>query len=425
MPKSHTIWRKETIVTLVFFAVIVAFSTDYVRRLATPKPPSRRPAATRTHPETLPASQPFSLQQCITGIEKWAESVKISVDEFIDVQTDLWIHFAELNMRTRKWAGMKLIPGDWTVVQLPNGHLATYRNPSDTVRCARELIHFREFVEQQGSSFLFVMVPYKNARHGGQMPEDYPDYVSENARRFLKRLKKSDVPLLDLRISMEQDGKEFFSHFFKTDHHWKPEVGLWASATITAELHRRFDFPFDPETLDPNQFQIDIAEKALLGSFGRKVTLAYADPEDFSLVTPIYPTDCSVQIPGTRIDRRGSFGDVMIHVNTNMLAARNYYKGNPYAYMYGNRALIHVHNHLRHDGHRVLVIKDSFSNFVTPFQSLTTEYLDIIDPRHFTGSIREYIQKTRPDVVLVQYYAENISTSSRRRKDRVDLFLFD
>lgn len=416
----HDFRRKETIVTVVFFAVILMFSLNYVKRLVTAPPPGR----THTAPPP-PAASGFPLRDTLVRLDAQAESIKASVDDFIEVETPLWIRFSELNMRIRKWAGMKLVPGDWTVVELPNGHFATYRGPADTVRCARELIRFRDFVEEQDTHFLFVMIPYKDARLEGQMPADYPDFVSRNVRRFLKRLKRSQVPLLDLKPALMQENTDYFSHFFRTDHHWKPEVGLWAAGAIAAELQRRYGVPFDPQTLDPARFHVEVHEKALLGSFGRKVTLAYAAPEDFSVISPVYPTDFTVRIPGTSIDRRGPFADVMFKIQDDWLAARDYYKGNPFAYMYGNRALIQVHNHLRDDGRRMLIIKDSFSNFVTPFQALTTEYLDIIDLRHFTASLEDYIRETRPDLVLVQYNAEIISTSTRRRKARKDMFLFD
>ena len=426
MPNFSIPRRKETIVTIVFFAVIACFSFGYAGRLAFPaRAPARPSENDLAPPEISGKTASPSLFHGFAAFERRVESLQQSVNAFIEEETDLWLRFSELNMGIRKRVGMRLTPGDWPVVELPNGHLATYRGPSDADRCARAVIRFHAFAQQQGIPFLFVMIPYKQAQQQDQMPPDYPDSVPRNANRFVHRLQKSNVPLLDLRPALEQLGGDYFRHFFRTDHHWRPETALWAAAAIATELQRRYAIPFDPLELDPSRFRVESASQPFLGSFGRKVTLAYADPEDFPLVTPTHATDFSVRIPGTRIQRRGPFHEVLIDVNERLLAEGDLYKGTPFAYMYGNRPLIHVRNHLRHDGRRLLILKDSFSNFATPFQALTAEYLDIIDLRHFTGSLQDYIRKSRPDAILVQYYAENITTSSLRRAQRVDLFGFD
>ncbi len=426
MPPPSIFRRKETIVTLVFFAVIAVFSLGYASRLAFPdRAPSRPSEDDLVPPETASNTNSTALLHRLAAYERRIDTLQHSVNAFIEEETDLWLRFSELNMGIRKHVGMRLIPGDWPVVRLPNGHLATYRGPSDADRCARAVIRFHAFAEQQGIPFLFVLIPYKQAQQQGQMPPDYPDAVPRNADRFVRRLQKSNIPLLDLRPALEQLGGDYFRHFFLTDHHWRPETALWAAAAIAAELQHRYAIPFDPLELDPSRFRVEPASQPFLGSFGRKVTLAYADPEDFPLLAPTHATDFSVRIPGTRIHRRGTFADTLIDVNARLLAEGDLYKGTPFAYMYGNRPLIHVRNHLRHDGRRLLILKDSFSNFATPFQALTAEHLDIIDLRHFTGRLQDYIRKTRPDAILVQYYAENLSTSTRRRAQRVDLFGFD
>ena len=50
------------------------------------------------------------------------------------------------------------------------------------------------------------------------------------------------------------------------------------------------------------------------------------------------------------------------------------------------------------------MIKTSDANVVDTYLAFTVEYLDIVDPRHFDGSIRTFIEKTQPDVVLTCAY---------------------
>ena len=55
---------------------------------------------------------------------------------------------------------------------------------------------------------------------------------------------------------------------------------------------------------------------------------------------------------------------------------------------------------------KILVVKDSFANSVAPFLALCVKQIDILDPRWFKGSIRSYIKKTQPDIVLVIHTME-------------------
>lgn len=436
MPIPSIRRRKETIVTIVFFAIVALFSIHYLLQLAFPKkttaqvrlavPGVNAPAASPSSPSKKAKRIVHpSLQQTAIDIEKRVLVGQQLVDAFLQKETPLWLRFAEGNMWIRKHAGMRLTPGDSDIFRLPNGHLVIYRPVSNAKECAQSVIRFRDFLMQAGCRFLFVMAPCKSGHQNGQMPVDFPDHANENADQFMAALRASDIPALDLRPLLEQLPGDYFSYFFKADHHWKPETGLWAAGAIVAELNRRYEFGADPHLLQPDRFHIEVKNKLFLGSYGRKVTLAYADPEDYSLIFPREETDFSVRVPSAGIRIRGSFLDSLVQINHPRLNARDYYKGDPIAYMYGNRPLIRIHNHLSHDGRRVLLLKDSFSNVVAPFLALTTEYLDIIDLRHFTGSLQEYIRKTRPDYVLIQYYAENISTSRQHRAQRVDLFGFD
>lgn len=68
--------------------------------------------------------------------------------------------------------------------------------------------------------------------------------------------------------------------------------------------------------------------------------------------------------------------------------------------MYGDRAIIHVENLLSDDTHRILVIKNSKANVITPHLACGVKYLDIVDMRHFTGSIKSFIEQNKPDIIL-------------------------
>ena len=52
---------------------------------------------------------------------------------------------------------------------------------------------------------------------------------------------------------------------------------------------------------------------------------------------------------------------------------------------------------------KVLIIKDSFCDTMAPFLALGIRNLMTLDVRHFTGSVKAYIDEHKPDVVIVMY----------------------
>ena len=68
-----------------------------------------------------------------------------------------------------------------------------------------------------------------------------------------------------------------------------------------------------------------------------------------------------------------------------------------------------IKNHKPNNGAKVLIIKDSFANVVTPFLCLQTSELHICDMRGFERmngqeiDLKQYINEIKPDYVLVLF----------------------
>ena len=53
---------------------------------------------------------------------------------------------------------------------------------------------------------------------------------------------------------------------------------------------------------------------------------------------------------------------------------------------------------------KLLVIKDSFAIAMAPYMSFMFDDVDVIDMRYYkAGTLKEYIDKTKPDVVIMPY----------------------
>jgi hypothetical protein len=91
------------------------------------------------------------------------------------------------------------------------------------------------------------------------------------------------------------------------------------------------------------------------------------------------------------------------------IAECDYYNKNPYGGCnYGDQPLIQIENQLAVDEHKILIIKDSFSDCMISCLALAEENVDSIDLRHFTGSLKAYIEESNPDIVIVMYNASAV-----------------
>lgn len=266
-----------------------------------------------------------------------------------------------------------------------------------------KLINFYEFCKEENVDFLYVQpLALKATPKINEELFNGADMIAHNANVICANLRQYDIPYLDLREHITIDSEEQYQElFFKTDLHWRAETGLWAANLLAAELNNRYDYTFDLSMFDIDNYDVVMYENGTLGSYGRTITLAQAQPEDFTLLYPKFETDFHYIIPSKEFAAKGDFS---VTYDMSTFGNYDYYNEDAYAaYNYGNRALIELDNMLNTDGKKTLILKDSFANVVTPFLALGTQEVDVIDLRWFTGNLRDYIKVTKPDTVVVIY----------------------
>ena len=157
-------------------------------------------------------------------------------------------------------------------------------------------------------------------------------------------------------------------------------------------------------------------EKWFLGSAGKKVTLARAVPDDICLLYPTFDTSVEINIPSKKILQKGDFS---IFYDMSAIFPKNYYNANPYStYLHSDNPVVILKNNNVEQG-KVLLIKDSFSNVMAPFLSLSFREVHMLDLRAYTGSVKSYIERNEPDVVVCEYYVntyKNVEYSSHRNE---------
>lgn len=294
------------------------------------------------------------------------------------------------------------------IYKLSDGYWTALKEEKDISDHVTALVSLNEFCEENGQEFLYIQAPYKISKYEDEGISGVVDFSNQNADDLLKGLEDAEVDTLDLRTIIYDEGLSHHELFYRTDHHWKGETGLWAAEKISEFLNSDYGYNIDTELLnDENFYSVEYPEY-FLGSLGKKVTLAQTSPDDFALLYPKYDTELHYLIPSINIDKTGDFS---ITYNMEAVDGIDYYNKDPYhAYNYGDRAIIQIENLKEiEEDKKILIVHDSFSDCVISFLALGTKNVEAIDLRYFTGSLESYIKESNPDMVIVMYNAGEVS----------------
>ncbi len=303
----------------------------------------------------------------------------------------------------------KMIYPNQEVFQLNNGYWAFTKDPlsaSSTKRTADNIAGLSQFCSGKNIPFLYVQCPDKTCKYDPEMPNGAEDCTNENYDALLAELQKLSIPSFDLRDQIHAESLNHYGMFYRTDHHWKVETGLWAAGEITRKLNDSYGCKLDAAKTNAADYQKQVYKDWFLGSAGRRVSLGCAQPEDFTLMLPKFSTQLQLEVPNMNICKTGKFEDVIYNQET--LKSKDYYNLSCYeSQLYGNQPLTKVTNKKNPNGQKILVLGDSFSLALVPYLSLTSRETDLIDFRrdqgNFTGSIRNFINTEKPDIVLLTY----------------------
>ena len=316
--------------------------------------------------------------------------------------------FVEVQGATRLATGSRIYNG---TLRLNNGRLTYQYKRFDAEKYADNITALRDFVEDRGSEFLYVALPFKVDPYNdnADVPTGTYEFSNNNQDRMLARLAEHGVYALDMRpllreyADKELDGN-WYDAFFKYDQHWQPRTAFWAYGKLADMFHRDFGLKLDKRSLDFDNYNVDTYESWFLGSQGKKTGIIYSGIEDFDVIYPKFDTNITLKVPIHDETRKGSFYDVMFkqaHLK------KDYYNVNTYAsYIGGDYPLCIMKNEDAVNDKRILILKDSFTVAIQPYFSFLFKEVDVIDLRGFTGqnkTTREYIEELDPDIVMVFY----------------------
>jgi hypothetical protein len=344
------------------------------------------------------------------------ELVKMHInDDFTNRSLPNRIHFIELASLYEKSLNWYFFPNA-DIYDLGDGMFTELVKKADVHYHATSLCELKDYLDKLNIHLLYVQCPHKNSKNDFFIGST--DFSNENADNLLHELSLKKVPYLDIREYIQKENLVHHNLFYKTDHHWKAETGLWSTKILSGYLNENAGFEIDLNLFDPKRYRYDVYENRFLGTYGRKVTLKRANPEDISLIDPMFESDCSLRIPGKNIDTQGNFS---VFYDYKQIEKENYYNLNPFeAYLHGNNSTVFIHNNLSPNKKKVLFLKDSYALAVIPFFSLAVENVEVLDLRIFTGSVKTYIEQTMPDIVIVMYNPSIIFDVYEEGKDVFD-----
>jgi len=282
----------------------------------------------------------------------------------------------------------------------------TYAVPKQDVSEELESIYaLKKELDKHGIPLLFVQAPFKLPPNEQQLPEHVKDHSNENADRFLKGLEAAGIDYLDLRENYWSKGLGQNRLFFNTDHHWTINGAFNSYCEIAEMLNRDYGFQIDGKYTDLAQYNQEEFKDYYIGSMGRRVGESYGGRDDFTLITPAFETDYTLyeRDYGAEKVYKGDFREAVL--TGSYLAEGTPPDTNRYAAYHGDNAELECINHKVRCG-KVLMVKDSFGLPVYSFLSTGVHELRALDVRLFQGSVAEYAEEHRPDVVIILYNAD-------------------
>lgn len=345
-------------------------------------------------------------------VAKNISAIEKNIESIVNDNVGLRSQYIEINGLAQKLVGKKIVEDadvSSTVIKLNNGFLTFVidKAPDSTIeKRADSVVELKDYLDSKNIDFLYVQAPYKNDEFDPQLPVGIEDYSISNSMRFVSALNEKGINTLNLIECIREDNLDWYSLFFKTDHHWKNESGLWAYGKLAQHLNESFGYSIDESSWNTDSYTITTHKNAFLGSQGKRTGSLYSGLDDISVIIPKFETSLTYDNDITDVHRSGTF-------EQSVLFAEKHITGNMYdnfcysVNLDGDFGRLKITNHLDTSGKKVLIIKDSFANPVITFLAPNVAEIEVVDLRliaNETGeSLREVIEEVNPDTVIMLY----------------------
>ena len=288
--------------------------------------------------------------------------------------------------------------------------VSSSRLVKDRIREASDNIkRLSDHCQKWGKNFLYIVYPGKPEYDEELQRLGISCYRNESADLMLSRLDRFHIPNLDLRDLFRTED-DYYSYFYKTEHHWNADAGLKAARAIAERLNEEFDTGLDIGRVEETVIGRQIYPGVFIGEQGMKTLGKYGERDDFIVRFPLYETHMRYLCHDDKTDVSGGFEiltDPAMLTREHLDGGKSLY----YYYLFQNSGLVEIWDEDVPAGD-ILFIKDSFSNVVTPFLALTAKHITTWDMR-FDNRVMSYLSR-HPEIetVIIAYQLGFITTSN-------------
>lgn len=318
-------------------------------------------------------------------------------------------------------------------LKLDNGYLSFVNEKVDEDKLnniAIKLKRFSNFLAGDGINFYYINGGYKVLEEEKHVPSynekfENADY---NAKILMRHLRNQGINVLDIREEAKKENKDWYSLFYRYDHHMKTEAQLWVAGKIAKLLTEKEGYTFSENLFSLSEYSLE-KKNILFGSQARGILKngLLVSPEEYTKIIPKFDTYFEIELPVKGIMRKGNYEDSLFKsalykdVVESIQSPNYYYSNTPDAYScltWGLDALGIIKNKIPNfnKGKKVLILQDSFGSYPSTYLAQGLDELHLVYLPVFNGSIRTYIKDTKPDVVLM-LYTSSVANKFEASKD--------
>ena len=134
------------------------------------------------------------------------------------------------------------------VLKLNNGYLTFKENGNTDLNSLQQYLKkIKKTCDSSGIQLMYVNKTNKNTSNPELLPLFYPYIYDTNLGTIKPKLRQQDISILDIEEEIIDDKIDKYSLFFKTDHHWTPQAGIWVSKKISQQINDTYGWNLDTE----------------------------------------------------------------------------------------------------------------------------------------------------------------------------------
>lgn len=296
--------------------------------------------------------------------------------------------------------------GGTTMVRLSTGQLYDVQPDYDISSNLDTILRLKDKLDEKGIPMVYAYA-HSELYEDGLLPEGVEDYNNKVADDIVSGLRQAGIPTIDSRQVYRDHGLTLDQAVYRTDQHWSILTAFTVFGETLKALNDTGALALDPSLGDLDNYRMEIVPRAHMGDVGARLGEGLVEPDDFQLITPLFPTQITQRISkptseGGGFDQRsGSFQEAAMYMDKmEGEGAANRYD------TYGlHRELTYFTNEDAPEG-RLLILKDSFGTPVSTFYSLAVREVCALDLRKGRITAEEMVEEFQPDAVLVVYCQE-------------------